>query len=127
MFLGCMLAAIPLFLTPNQMGQPDVTKAPYKLCSHQHKYMYCIDDDNDRTYFFNTSLQYGYKPGDACWIPDGDETKKQGDANHEYRWMCGCTKATDCRPEGSKDQAPHTRWPVVVGYMIYGFFVGPIL
>ena len=79
MFLGCMLAAIPLFLTPNLMGQPDVTKAPYKLCPDQPKdsTMYCIDGDKDRTYFFNTSFP-GYKPGDDCWIPDSDETKKQG-------------------------------------------------
>ena len=39
-----------------------------------------------------------------------------------------CVQADpQCLSQDGPNQADHSTWPVVAGYLIYGFFVGPIL
>lgn len=115
MFFGCVLAAVPLFATPNLMGQPDVSRM-----SQANATGWTVDG---QLLYFNSSAN---QPHLNCW--QAHEEIRQSHKDHTYTWLCGCKKADpQCLSQDGPNQADHSTWPVVAGYLIYGFFVGPIL
>ena len=134
MFLGCLLAAIPLWLSPNLFGQPDLSKECPDAChldgsgdacvvQHQDLYYNCSlgHEALDSTKKTGFSIVDGRQKGGDCWRQNHQDDLKSGDAAHEYTWLCGRADAE------LKGEPTHLVWPVLVGYLVYGLFVGPIL
>jgi MFS family permease len=138
MFLGCMIAAVPLWLAPNMMGQPDLTSAcdstsdsdqislsPASLCFTAgvpvpvqcpmakvgDLYFNCSagHSELDKNKVSGFRVVPGRKGGQPCWR--GDPDAKKGDADHTYTWMCG-TKDIGGKTLSPHDEGNHPSWPL---------------
>ena len=163
MFIGCMIAAVPLALSPNLMGQADNCQDTPERCAGPEGYCWiekygcfpieeddttttCIDPSASSSHaeLINTRADYGnkdteaadnagpkqavcgpgctYKPGAGNNLKESDTLDLVGGI--EYDWSPNCLM--DANADG--EEVPHhAYWPLFAGYLIYGFFVGPIL
>ena len=163
MFIGCMIAAVPLALAPNLMGQADNCKDTAERCAGPEGYCWIekyacfpIEEDDVTTVCINPESSHShshtelinaradeadsdttvddkhsssgpkqsvcgpgctYKPGTGKGALGSDTLDLVGGI--EYDWSPNC-QMDDAEPH-------HAYWPLFAGYLIYGFFVGPIL
>ena len=142
MFVGCMLASVPLWLTPNLYGQPDCTSVTHdpngavaseERCSGPQSYCWMKTASppydyhetvlGDATYYWSTACE-GTNP--SCPAGTSATASSGGVSGSAMNGRVGGAQVA--QPHSDADCEPdHAYWPLFAAYLTYGFFCGPIL
>lgn len=139
MFLGCAIAAVPLVMTPNLLGQGD--KCPQCAGADAYCWMKCEESDaslcvvasphghaspSEHAQLVNERASYADRDTSPLDRDPADTDPNQENVGGvEYIWSPNCQSDVD--PQTSQTVPHHAYWQLFVGYLCYGFFVGPIL
>ena len=149
MFIGCAIGAVPLIMTPHLMGQDlqsdtisestgkyikitqvdPITNMPMpQPCSATNPPLVCGEctpDQCDGNCWMKceaTDVRYC----DLAQPRLGKDLNDENVGGVEYEWSELCSPL-DKDPDTGEQIPHHDYWQLFVGYLCYGFFVGPIL
>jgi hypothetical protein len=128
MFIGCGVAAVPLIMTPNLMGQGD--KCDQCTGADAYCWMKCEDvaschvasppGHKDHAQIVNEQVAYAERDTNPLDGADSNADPNQETVGGvEYIWSENC--------QSDNGVPHHALWPMFAGFLLYGFFVGPIL